>query len=162
MREVNTKSSMGWKLTVSVGRTGTWDLRAKVVYKWEIFILPADLNSLFNNIYRKLNYKRDVAEVVYQRIEEEVLDMVEEYTSEEVEKFRFPEIPTDYIRMTDWYYWRYVQERPYQIWDPYRIWDSDFAPYPNEQIYFLRSEDYEELKRRGELRKDILYCILNN
>lgn len=174
--DVMKKNLMGWKLNIIVWKSG-WELWAEVIYKGCTYTLPKDLDTLFQSLYYQTNWKQDVAEVIYEKLEKEVNELLAEYQMREaaanVTQFKFPRPhvtpitigATPHFTLED-----YASAREAELRVERRRMAADlptaYAP-TRERIMHetgiecLTPEEYDEKKERWELGKWMLYVVLN-
>lgn len=151
MRKANNTLSrelMNWKLFITVKEVNL-RYEVKVVYKWEPYLLPDSIDILYECLLNQLDYKDDVAKVVYEEIEKEVNMLLREYQIKEAEmncvQFLFPE---PYSKPTI---------RCGNIWD--YDWTSSRQNFWLERI---TADEYEELRVTWRLEPRKVYCVLNS
>ena len=147
------------KITVWAKETKK-DYRAVVEYKSYTYCLPEDLNTLFDNILSQVEYKYDVAKIVYEKIEHEVNEMLARFQMREAQKnvvqFQFPPAkeatrftisaaPTHRERITAWAYgynttdWQYTSATP--------------------MMNYMTQSEYERKRENWELEDGHLYLV---
>lgn len=154
MRDINNFSdrladtvhrSMNWKLTVVWYRHG----ECKVYYKDVLWDLPEDKDKVLRDLSRIL--PRDVAEVVYEKIIQEVGKVLEEMGVHPWTRLE-PESPLtvpEPIRITPQY-------RQYE-------WVAGATPVQDRMtnVHYVTAEEYERMRNAGELERDTMYLVLN-
>ena len=137
--------SMNWKLTVVWFRHG----ECKVYYKEVLWDLPEDKDKVLRDLSRIL--PRDVAEVVYGKIIQEVNEVLEEmgvypWTRLEPESIQTVPEPITIVPHRSEYEWvagaNPVQDRM-------------------TNVHYVTAEEYERMRQAGELERDTMYLVLN-
>lgn len=169
-----THTFMWGKLNITVWAKETKkDYRAVVEYKGYTYCLPEDLNTLFDNILSQVEYKYDVAKIVYEKIEHEVNEMLARFQMREAQEnlvqFQFPpakEAPTIRIggaATSIWWNPNTVAERIYTTYWNYEDTPMVSSRYDSVPIAnYLTPEEYEQKKERWELNSWTIYLIYSN
>lgn len=151
---------MWGKLNITVwAKEAKKDYRAVVEYKGYTYCLPEDLNTLFDNILSQVEYKYDVAKIVYDKIEYEVNQMLARFQMREAQQnlvqFRFPPAKEAPVIRT------WATPISVGIW-PSRIFASDSgASYRDSEpiMNYLTEEEYEQKRERWELTSWSIYLV---
>ena len=154
MRDVNNFSdrladtvhrSMNWKLTVVWYRHG----ECKVYYKDVLWDLPEDNDKVLRDLSRIL--PRDVAEVVYEKIIQEVGEVLEELRVHPRTRL-WPDSPQ-------------TVPEPIPIAPRYSEyeWVSGATPLQDRMtnVHYVTAEEYERIRQAGGLERDTMYLVLN-
>ena len=137
-----------------------WDYFAVVSYKDNNYYLPDDLNTLFDNVLSAVDYKYDVAKIVYEKMELEVNQLLAKYQMDvarmNVVQFQFPparEAPRYTIsagttyreRITGWAYGYNTTDWQYSSGTP--------------MMNYLTQSEYERKRENWELEDGHLYLV---